>query len=206
LEQETDYVLLLNQDTEVEPDFLERLVETAKKNPRAGLLSPLIFWKKTREVWFSGKRICWLTMKSCHKKKIWREDPYVSNFITGCSMLIKKEVFQKIGLLDERYFLYWEDADFSLRAKKAGFLGLVDPKSIVYHFESSEPTKGDKLYYLVFSGLKFFKKNTPFWVKPWIDFYYKLRKLKNWTDLKFFPSDNARIVRKAYDDFEKRRT
>jgi len=59
----------------------------------------------------------------------WRKIDYIS----GCAMMIRRRVFEKIGLFDERYFLYFEDADFCLRAKKAGFRIAVESKSIIVH-------------------------------------------------------------------------
>ncbi|MDP1884136.1 MAG: glycosyltransferase family 2 protein [Candidatus Moranbacteria bacterium] len=202
LENKADYVLLLNQDTEVEPDFLKKLVQASGENPEAGILSPLIFWKRTDEVWFSGGWVNWLNMKSYHSKKAGSGKPFKSGFITGCSMFVKKDVFEKIGLLDDKFFLYWEDADFSYRAKKAGFATLVVPESVIYHFEISKAPAGMKLYWLVFSGLRFFKKNTPFWAKGWIALYYGLRKIKNRMDMALRPDEDARAVQKAYYDFE----
>jgi GT2 family glycosyltransferase len=202
LENGADFVLLLNQDTEVEPDFLKKLVEAARENSRAGVMSPLIFWKRTSEVWFSGGRINWFNMKSYHDREAKKGKPYESGFITGCSMFIKKEVLEKIGLLDDKFFLYWEDADFSYRAKRAGFATMVVPESVIYHFEISKAPVGMKLYWLVFSGLRFFQKNTPLGVRGWVVFYYNLRKLKNRLDMALRPDDNARVVQKAYYDFE----
>jgi len=202
LDHKADYVLLLNQDTEVESDFLKKLMVAAREHPKAGILSPLIFWKRTAEVWFSEGWINWLTMKSHHKKELRSGTPYESGFITGCSMLIKKEVLTEIGLLSEKYFLYWEDADFSLEARRHGFSTLVVPESRIYHFEAYTEPAGNKLYWLVFSGLIFFKRNAPAWARIWISLYYGLRKIKNRIDIALRPSDNARVVQKAYYDFD----
>ncbi len=203
--RQADYILLLNQDTEVESDFLEKLIETAENNPKIGIISPLIFWKKTKQVWFSGGKIKWLTMKAINENEMRSGKYYASGFITGCSMLIKRTVVEKIGPLDDNFFLYYEDADFSCRVRRAGFLTVVEPSSHIYHFETSGPAVGDKLYHLVFSGLRFFEKNSSVGVKIWISFYYALRKLKNRMDMTLRPNDNARVVQKAYYDFAKRK-
>jgi len=202
LERMADYVLLLNNDVEVEKDFLSRLVDIGEKNPKIGILSPLIFNGNTKQIWFSGGTISWLRMKSFHKRSAKTSDFYESPFLTGCSMLVKKEVFKKIGLFDEDYFLYWEDADFSLRAGKAGFEKVVVTSSWVYHFEKSEKNKESKIYWLVISGLIFFKKNTPAYLKPWTSFYLLLRKSKNYADLLIGKNKLAPVVRKAYKDFK----
>ena len=205
LERLADYVLLLNNDTEVEKDFLSKLVEVAKTDEKIGLLSPVIFNGPDRQIWFSGGRIDWLRMKTIHERKSTTVDYYESEFVTGCAMLVKASVFKKIGLLDEDYFLYWEDADFTVRAKRAGFKTIVVSGSWIYHFEKSEKEKKNKTYWLVVSGLIFFKKNAPFAFKPWITSYVFLRKMKNWADVVLKRGELAPTVRKAHKDFENAR-
>lgn len=202
LERMADYVLLLNNDTEVENDFLTKLVEVAESDKKIGLISPVIFHGKTKEVWFSGGDILWRKMSSRNRQDIPTRDHYESEFITGCSMLVKASVFKEIGLLDEDYFLYWEDADFSLRATKKGFKNAVVSSSWVYHFEASEKNRKNKIYWLVVSGLIFFKKNTPWNKKYWVKSYLALRKTKNRWDLLTNKNEINLTVRKAYKDFK----
>ncbi len=202
LEREADYVLLLNYDTEVRADFLTNLVASMKKDDKIGIGSPVILSKAVSRVWFSGGKIAWLKMKTWQEEEEREEDYFKSDYISGCSMIIKAEVFKKIGLLDEDYFLYWEDADFSLKARRAGFKLVVSAKSRIYHWEKSEETKENKIYWLVVSGLVFFKKNTPFWLKGWILFYLWARRLKNIFDVNFRKRNLARTVQKAYRDFD----
>lgn len=203
LEKMADFVLTLNNDTEVAPDFLTKLIDITKKDEKIRVLSPVIFKNKTEQIWFSGGKIKWLKMRVDHMQKIMTADFYESEFITGCSMLIGAEVFKKIGLFDEDLFLYWEDADFSFRARKAGFKSGIVSASQVYHYESSERYKENKIYWLVISGLMFFKKNTPIWMRPWMKIYLRSRKIKNWLDVKFKRNDLALTVQKAYKDFKK---
>lgn len=204
IERMAEYVLVLNNDTEVEKDFLEKLVEEGEKDPKTGILSPIIFNGKTKEIWFSGGKIKWLKMKTQHEKDTKEKDVYKTGYITGCAMLIKSNVFKKIGLFDEDFFLYYEDADFCLRAKKARIKNKIVSSSWVYHFENSEEENKNKVYWLVFSGLLFFRRNTPLLLKPWIYFYTFLRKTKNRLDIfRDKNKDVARMVRKAYIDFNK---
>lgn len=202
LERGADYVLLLNYDVEVESDFLEKLVEAMEKNKNTGIGNPVILESDKKIVWFSGGEINWLSMKTKHRKNNISQDYFWSDYISGCAMLIKAEVFKKIGLLDEKFFLYWEDADFSYRAKKAKYELLVSSQSRIVHFEKSEAKKENKIYWLIISGLIFFKKNTPVWLKPYIFSYIFLRKLKNKFDIKFRRNNLAEAVQKAYKDFK----
>jgi len=201
LERMADYVLLLNNDVEVENDFLVRMVEIAEKNEKTGIVGSIIFNQENREIWYAGGKISWFRMKTYHEQKIRDASQFQTEFITGCSMLVKKDVFKKIGLLDEDYFLYWEDADFSVRANKAGFENMIAAKSWVYHLEKSSKSLPEKNYWLVISGLLFFRKNSPIWIKPWIFIYTRLRKIKNLIDLKTNKNKDALMVKKAYCDF-----
>ena len=118
-------------------------------------------------------------------------------------MLVSKEVFKQIGLFDERYFLYYEDADFSVRAKKAGFELLICPTAKVIHQEQSTIKNDLKIYWLVLSGLLFFSCHSDFSQKIWLFFYLQLRKLKNFHASVFKPSPHVSQVNKAYKDFKK---
>jgi GT2 family glycosyltransferase len=201
LEKMADYIFLLNPDATIEKNALSLLVEAAEKNPKAGLLSPLIFQNETEKIWFAGGKIDWPKMKTIHEQNIPSEKPYPSDFLSGCAMLIKKEVFKKTELFDEDYFLYWEDADFSFRAHRSGFELLVVPEAQVFHFEKSENNPQNKTYWLVFSGLIFFQKNAPFWLRLWLRPYILARKFKNWRDLGKKDHPLAETVKKAYNDY-----
>lgn len=207
LERDADFVLLLNYDTEVEKSLLKNLILSVQKNEKIGLISPIIFSKDSSKVWFSGGKIDWLRMKTIHETEKRAFDYENSDYLTGCSLLVKKEVFKKIGLLDEDYFLYWEDVDFSVRAKRAGYGLVISSKSRIFHLEKSENEKNkeNKIYWLVLSGLIFFQKNAHFWQKIWLTPYFFVRKIKNYFDLKKEKNTLAKIVKKAYDDFGKRK-
>jgi len=202
LERAADFILLLNNDVEVEKNFLMQLIDNVAENEKVGIASPVIFNGETREVWFSGGHINWWGMKAINRKDIQTKNYFNTDFITGCAMLIRAVVFQKVGLLDEDYFLYYEDADFSLRSKKAGFQNMVVSSSWIYHFEKSQENPENKTYWLVVSGLIFFQKNANFLFKIWGGFYLILRKVKNYRDVKIKKDRISLVVRKAYQDFK----
>ncbi|OGI28827.1 MAG: hypothetical protein A2288_00265 [Candidatus Moranbacteria bacterium RIFOXYA12_FULL_44_15] len=203
LDRAADWVFLLNNDAEVDKDFLGKLVDAAEKDVAIGISSPVIFEKDSGKIWFSGGKIKWFSMKAEHTCQAKTEECFESEFVSGCAMLVKREVFQEIGLLDEDFFLYWEDIDFSVRARRAGFKVMVVSSSWAYHWEKSEAFKKSKVYWLVISGLIFSKKNAPWWLRGWLYFYVKLRKLKNKIDLAYNRNEMAEVVSKAYRDFEK---
>jgi len=147
-----DYLLLLNNDTVVEPNFLTALIKAMEKNPQAGLASSKIYFQKNREfhkksyqriqrgkiLWYGGGSIDWANLAAFHRgvDEIDRgqfDHQQISDFATGCSLLIKREIIEKVGILDKRYFLYFEDVDLSVRASKMGYQILFVPDSIVWH-------------------------------------------------------------------------
>ena len=204
LEKFADYVFILNNDTLIEKTTLSSLISAMENAPSIGIASPIIFNADSTTLWFAGGLIHWQKMKTEHLHQTQSEIPYSTEYISGCAMFVKKDVFKKIGLFDERFFLYYEDADFSFRAKKAGFDLFMIPSSHIKHFEQSSVTNKLKTYWLVLSGLLFFRSNSSFLNKLWIIFIYlPLRKTKNFYDLLFKKSLTAHDVRKAYKDFGK---
>lgn len=202
LERFADYVFLLNSDAFIERKTISKLIKTAESMKKAGILSPIIYNSEKEGVWFSGGRIKWFSMKAAHSQNDSKTNPYSISYVSGCAMLVKKEVFREVGLFDEDYFLYYEDADFCRRAKKKGFECLVVPEARTYHAEKSESDKKSKTYWLVFSALIFFKKNAPLALKLWLFIYLAARKIKNKMDIASRKNELAKIVQKAYNDFK----
>lgn len=139
LQDGADYMLLLNDDTEVAPDFLTTLMDAAVSRPDAGILgSKICYFNEPDKVWFVGARFDRKTCRvatTCFERFDKYKTPALveSDYITGCALLIKRNVIEKIGLLDERFFLYCEDVDWGLRCSKAGFKNLVVTCSQIRH-------------------------------------------------------------------------
>jgi GT2 family glycosyltransferase len=129
----SEYVLLLNNDTVVDKNFLNELILTAKKHEKFGLLSPLIYeYDKPNGIQYQGEKINWNTGRIV-KKKIKNQYLEPSDVVCGASMLIKKEVVNKVGLLPTDYFMLWEDNDYSIKITKAGFNCGYAIKSKIWH-------------------------------------------------------------------------
>src|SRR5260221_548573 len=135
-----DYFLLLNNDTTVDPDFLEELIRCSQKNPEAGMITPKIYFSEGREYhdesytaqergkifWYAGGTVDWRNLDAFHRgvDELDRgqfDTQHQSDFATGCCVLIPRAVLEKIGVLDKKYFLYLEDVDWSMRAREAGY-------------------------------------------------------------------------------------
>ncbi|MBU0619375.1 glycosyltransferase family 2 protein [Patescibacteria group bacterium] len=165
-----DLVLLLNNDTQVAPNFLNPLL-TAIKQQLVGIVGPILKHQVKQQIQYDhGGWINWLLGRTEHfnKTRITLKKPMSRDFVSGACVLVKKEVFEQIGFLDERYFFYFEDVDFCVRAKKTGWQTLIVPNSIVRHQVSAQANKsiGVKFYHQLRSNLIFSLKHQPWYFKP----------------------------------------
>jgi GT2 family glycosyltransferase len=148
----SEYIVLLNSDTLVEPDFLVKLYQMIKSQPKMGMVAPKIYFAKNSEffpnsytpsekgkvLWYGGGTIDWANLTAFHRgtDEVDRGQfdlQVYSDFATGCCVIIGREVIETVGLLDDRYFLYLEDVDWSVRAQLHGFKIGFCPESIVWH-------------------------------------------------------------------------
>jgi len=158
LQNDADRILLLNQDVIIQKAFIQTLIN----NP-ADIVSPVIKFKQDNK-WIydhGGKVNCWIG-RTYH---IESSDPSTAvgmrdvDYVSGCAMLVKKEVFEKVGFFDERFFLYFEDVDFCLRSKRVGFKIVVEPKSIITHqLKEGKERSFFKKYHLLRSNAIFINK------------------------------------------------
>lgn len=183
-----DYFLLMNNDTLIkDPDLITELVKVADANPKIGLVSPKIYFAPGFEfykdryspeelgkvIWYAGGKFDWDNIGSIHRgldevDKGKYEKVEESKIISGACFLIKKEVLEKQGQLDEKYFLYFEDSDFTKRVLDAGYKIFYTGRVAIYHKVSSSTGIGSAItdYYhtrnrLIF-GFKYARLRTKF--------------------------------------------
>ena len=178
-----DYVLFINNDTVVDKYFLKELLDLLKDREDAGIVVPKIYFEKGYEfhkdrykeeelgkvIWYAGGEFDWRNVLAKHKGvdevDIGQYSQIsVTDFASGCAFLIKSDVLKKIGLFDEKFFLYYEDSDLSLRTKKSGYKIYFCPLSIVWHKNaSSSGGSGSDLqdYYISRNRLLFAVKYAP---------------------------------------------
>jgi GT2 family glycosyltransferase len=157
VEHGMDYVLLLNNDTVVEPSAFARLVREAERRPEAGAVMPLIRFYAARDtVWYAGGD--WV--EPYGRMQAWTqpsaERPYRTQLFTACCVLIPVRVLEEVGQLDPRFFIYFEDVDLALRFAEAGYETWVVPDAVIYHKVSNSnggPVSPFALYYQVRNNL-----------------------------------------------------
>lgn len=140
------YIVLINNDTEVDKNCLQYLVEAAKNKKDVGFVAAkmLNFYKRDR-IDSAGD---WIDVVG-HANNIGQGEkdgpkfsvPGYAFLVTGGGGLFKREVFEKVGLLDEDYFAYFEDVDLCLRAQLQGFKGWFEPRAKIYHIHKATSNK-----------------------------------------------------------------
>lgn len=160
-----EWVLLLNNDTVIAKDMLLRLEKATHDYPTYGILAPLIFYYDAPEIiWYLGHHLIPGTMitrpilqnKSCpaHLPALIEVD-----FLVGCGVMIRREVFERIGLLDESFFMYAEETDFFWRARAVTRLACI-PAAHMWHkvSMSANRDKPKTRYYRIRNQIFFYRR------------------------------------------------
>jgi len=139
-----EYFFLLNNDTEVEPGFLEPLITELESNPLAGAASPLIrFYQNPGKIQYAGGPEQIDLIRGRNAWRGWMTDyPTQYAFVEsttaahGAAFIIKRKVAEEVGFLDDNFFIYFEELDWSIRIRRAGYKILFVPSSEIFHKES----------------------------------------------------------------------
>lgn len=155
-----EYIWLLNNDTRVDPEALRGLVEKAESDTRIGAVGSTIYSMAKSdqlEVWGGGHINFWLGTSHHFSTPV--NDEQIQ-FLTGASLFLRRSVVDRLGLLDEAFFMYWEDADYCFRLRRAGWRLAVASKSKIWHKEQGSVGKKSVLLDVYFnqSAVRFFKK------------------------------------------------
>ena len=134
-----DAIMLINNDTEAAGGLFDHLLGALERDPEAGAVGPLICFAQPRDViWYAGGRCIPALGVAAHRglREVDRAQ-YTkvesTGYLTGCCLLASRAAWLKVGPLDQRYFIYAEDADWSLRARAAGYRLLLVPRARLWH-------------------------------------------------------------------------
>lgn len=151
-----EYVLIVNNDTVADADMITNLIAVLDSDAKIGMTAPKIYFAKGHEFhkdrykkeelgkvfWFAGGYTDWANVNTIHrgvdevdKGQYDKTEPI--EFATGCCMMFKREVLEKVGLLDDKYFLYYEDADLNERIKRAGYKIYYVPSAVLVHVNAA---------------------------------------------------------------------
>ena len=180
LDNGAEMLLLLNNDTVVDPDFLSFMIARIRGTDRCGMVAPkILYFEKPETIWYAGGIISmWTgTMRHAGIRETdsgQHNSAGATDYATGCCLLTQREVIEKVGMLDESYYMYTEDADWSLRVRRAGYAIMYEPRARIWH-KLSVSAGGHLSWYKMknkyVSNLRFFGRYAAWYqwpVFPWL--------------------------------------
>lgn len=199
-----DYVILLNNDIEFPANLFPGIAAEIDKNGYE-ILVPKVYYFDTGKIWYGGGRINEFSARVSHFGDCENDSPrYQTDCFTGyaptCFMVVKADVFAKVGIMDERYFVYYDDTDFVLRCLRAGFKLRYLGKRALYHKVSSSTGGGSSkfsIYYYNRNWLYFIRKNARGLVYPIAMFWYFATRFYKYC---VYSADNRGVLAKAVSD------
>jgi GT2 family glycosyltransferase len=157
LDSDADYILLLTNDITFDNNFVHDLSKYLDQN-QCDICGVSVLDEKGK-VWFNGGEIDKNRYTAGHTA-------LKTDYISGCLICVKKQVFKTIGLFDENYFMYYEDADLCTRAKKNGVIIKINSSQVAYHATShSASAEKNMQYYLARNHIYFLKKHAPLFIQ-----------------------------------------
>lgn len=157
------WILLLNNDTTVDPQFLRTMRQAAESNGRIGMLNPKIYLSDPPDkLWSVGGKVNWMLTKGTHigygeldHGQYDKPDIQDTGYTTGGCLLIRREVIEEVGMLPLAYFVYYEDVEWSLRTQRAGWRTVVVPAARIWHKGAASAREFSEAYirYHVRNGL-----------------------------------------------------
>jgi GT2 family glycosyltransferase len=167
LERGADAIMLLNNDTEADPALCERLLLALDQDGGAAAVAPLIYFGAPSQViWYAGAR-CSPALGLAQHRGLREIDSgryraiEETGYLTGCCLAAPRAVWERVGPLDERYFIYAEDADWCLRARAAGVRLLFVPTARLWHKVSASSGAASpwKIYHRLRANLTLFARH-----------------------------------------------
>jgi len=200
----SDYVLLLNNDTTVEPNFLDELVKIALRDEKISIIGSVIADYYTKKIVFTNSKIdrklkAEVKLDYLDSKK----DYWVTERVCGASMMIKTEHISKYSLfLDENLFMYCDEMDLCLRARKKGLKVVMAGKSRIYHKENTLEKLLNSLatYYIIRNRILLAKKLLSF--KNRIIFWMLFVPARAFRVLGWFLRDKRGLIKVTFAAFK----
>ena len=173
LEQGADWVFLLNEDTWVAPDCLAELIAAAQRDLSIGVVGPMVYtFNRDQEISSAGGVIDWwkadATNAGMGETDQGQYGARVVGYLNGCGILVSRAAIEKAGMLDDSYFIYYEETDWCMRICRAGFRLWFEPRAHMRHKAPIEWTNfgPTTLYYMTRNRVRFFARYAPWRLKP----------------------------------------
>lgn len=188
LEKGADWILLLNEDTILHSDCLTQLVEAGESDSRIGIVGPMVYHHNEPGVIQSAGGKLGPHWESLHLAQNERETgqftaPHEVDWISGCAIMVRRALIEQVGELDERYFLYWEETEWCIRATRKGWHVVHVPQAKIWHkgVQSDSRPKPYVTYYTTRNRLLTMSKHHASWFIRLSVWGELLRTLASWT-------------------------
>jgi GT2 family glycosyltransferase len=188
LEKGADWVFVLNEDTLLAPDSIEKLVNAAEADPAVGIAGPMVYHHDEPDVIQSAGGSFGPYLESIHiahnvPDRGQFKEPARVDWISGCAILVRRAVIEDVGILDERFFYYWEETEWCMRAGRSGWKILNVPQAHLWHKgvqRDYRPGPSVTYYNTRNRFLMLAKHNAP--LKVWLHVWSQtLQRLISWT-------------------------
>jgi len=178
-----DYLFLVNNDTEFTPDLVQKLADVLDEHPEAGMISPKIkYFSNKNMIQYAGYTplnfyTCRNTCIGLREIDKGQYDNYIgaTAYCHGSAMMVRKEAIEKAGLMNENFFLYYEELDWCEHIKRAGYQAWVCTEAVIYHKESVSVGKKSRMkeYFMNRNRILFIRRNAS-WLKKAVFYLYFL--------------------------------
>jgi GT2 family glycosyltransferase len=188
IEQGADWVFVLNEDTVLDENCLARLIDAGGQDAKTGIVGPMVYHFDEPDHIQSGGGILGPYWQSNHIAKDELDqgqlpETHSVEWISGCAIMVRREVIEQVGMIDARFFYYWEETEWCLRAAKAGWKILHVPAAKIWHkgVRRNYTPKPSLMYYSTRNRLLMIQKHhAP--LRVWISALGDtLRTLASWT-------------------------
>jgi GT2 family glycosyltransferase len=188
LDRGADWVLVLNEDTILDPLAVSKLVEYGETNPKAGILGPLVHHYNDPEVIQSAGGKMDQRMNAYHLGENELDhgqykEPLPVDWVSGCAIMVRRQVIEQAGLLDERFYYYWEETEWCLRARENGWQIYMVPAAKLWHKGVQidyKPSPSVTYYYIRNHLLLQAKHHAPIMIRL-VLWFALMKRLVSWT-------------------------
>ena len=188
LDQQADWVFVLNEDTIMAPDCLEKMVRVGSSDPQIGILGPMVYHHDEPEIIQTAGGLITKYWGGIHLAENEQDinqyhAPHQVDWISGCAILLRRAAIEQVGMLDTRFFYYWEETEWCVRTGKAGWKIVHVPAAKLWHkgVQRNYQPKPSLMYYDTRNHLLFlYKHQAPFTAKAYTWFQI-FRTLTSWT-------------------------
>jgi len=151
---DSEFIFIFNNDATVKPDTIGHLVQAMEEHPEAGIVSPrIVFSEEPNKLWYGGGEVDWKRGGGRVPGVLGSADEDLAmtarhvSFATGCAMFFRRDILAKEKGFDDRFFMYEEDLELSLRVQESGWKIWYEPKALAYHIGQGSQRNGGKFVF-----------------------------------------------------------